>query len=130
MKAIKTAPDRKALEAGFLILSLMPHCATAVDTLKEAAQRVAGLKMRILRETSYERHAASDEQPDVLRRFWHAYTSMETPGVRINDVGLVVPEYPLAEPQDVNRCDLTRLSESLWSSVGQFREEAKSRATA
>ena len=130
MKAIKTAPDRKALEAGFLILSLMPHRATAKDPIKQVAKRVAGLNMRILRGTSYERTVVSDEQSDVWRRFWHAYTSLEAPGVHVNDVGLIIPEYPLAEPQDVNRCDLARMSESFWGSVGKNHVGAKSGAAA
>ena len=130
MKPTKTAPDRKALEAGFLILSLLPHRAKAVDAIKEAAGRVPRMRMRILPEISYERSAASGEQPDAWSRFWRAYASLEAPGMRPNDFGLVVPEYPMIESQDVNRCDLRRLSEAVWFGVDQTHKEAKSRAPA
>ena len=130
MKAIKTAPDRKALEAGFLILALLPHRMLAVDTIREAAKRVAGMRMRVLRETSYERCADSEEKPDDWRGLWRAYTSLEAPGTLFGAEDLVVPEYPLIESQAVNRCDLTRLSESIWRGISQVDEEAKSRAPA
>ena len=130
MKTNKTVPDRKALEAGFLILSLLPHRHTAFDTIKEAAGRVAEMRMRVLSETSYEQCAVGEGQPGGWSRFWRAYTSLEAPGVRATDAGLVVAEYPLAESQDVNRCDLMRLSEAVWYGMGQSREEMKSRASA
>ena len=123
-------PDRRALEAGFLILSLLPHRDTALGTIKEAAGRVAEMRMRILRDTSYERCAVGEGQPDDRwSRFWRAYTSLEAPGTRAGDTGPVVAEYPLAESQDVNRCDLMRLSEAVWRGLGQAQEEAKSRAS-
>ena len=50
--------------------------------------------------------------------------------MRTSEVGFVIPEYPLVEPQDVNRCDLSRLSESVWHGIGQIQEEAKSRVSA
>jgi len=59
-----------------------------------------------------------------------AFTSLEAPGLRADDVNLIVPEYPLVQPTDVNHCDLTRLSDSVWRGLGQFHEEAKSNATA
>ena len=128
MKADKTLPDRKALEVGFLILSLLPHRAKAVDTIKEAAGRVPGMRMRLLREASYEQRAGYEAQSDAWSRFWRAYRTLETPGTRASEIGLVVPEYPLTESQDVNRCDLKRLSEAVWHGVGQAHKEAKSHA--
>ena len=86
--------------------------------------------MRILPETSYEQSAVSGEQPDAWSRFWRAYTSLEAPGMRPNDIGIVVPEYPMIESQDVNRCDLRRLSEAVWFGIDQTHKEAKSRAPA
>ena len=65
MKPIKTAPDRKTLEAAFLILSLLPRRKMAVDTVKDAARKVTGMRMRILRETSYERRTADDGKRDA-----------------------------------------------------------------
>jgi len=129
MKTNKTLPDRRALEAGFLILSLLPRRDAAPGTIKEAAGRVAEMRMRILRETSYERGAVGEGQPDRWSRFWRGYTSLEAPGVRAGDTGPVVAEYPLAESQDVNRCDLMRLSEAVWRGLGQAQEEAKFRAS-
>ena len=130
MKPITTAPDRRALEAAFLILSLLPRRAKAVDSIKEAARRVAGVKMRGLRRASYEQWADSDGQRKAGNGFWRAYASLEAPGARANAVGLVVPEYPLVESQDVNRCDLKCVSEAVWYGMGRMQEEVNSRAPA
>ena len=126
MKVNKTSPDRKALEAGFLILSLLPPRAKAVDTIKEVAGRVRGLKTRILRDTSYERCGDSKGQLGVWSGFWGACKTMEAPGAHASDAGFVVPEYPFADSQDVSFCDLKRLSEAVWHGVGQAKVKAKS----
>ena len=60
MKTNKTWPDRRTLEAGFLILSLLPHRGTALGTIKEAAGRFAEMRMRMLRDTSDERCAVGE----------------------------------------------------------------------
>ncbi len=86
--------------------------------------------MRLLPEASYERCTGHDGQPDDSSRLWRAYKTLEAPGSRASGFGLVVPQYPLTESRDVNRCDLKRLSEAVWHGVGRALEKAKSRAAA
>ena len=119
MKAIKTVPDRKALETGFLILSILPRRTTTVDTIKDAAKRIAGLRMSIVHATDYERCAAArDDESYDWKALLRGYMSLQAPGM---DAGLMVPEYPMMQSVDVNRCDLMRLSEAFWYGAGQVR---------
>ena len=126
---MKGTPSRKALEVGFLILSLLPRRTTARGTIKEAADKVAGLRLRVLPETGYRRCSEASDQPSGWRGFWRAYTSLEAPGIHADDE-LIVPEYPFLDPQDLNQCDLTHLSNSLWHGVRQFHKETTVRASA
>ena len=125
MKGANVVPDRKALETGFLILALLPHRALTSASIRQASKRIKGLRMRILGETSYERRTGEDA--DDQGGLWRNYTSLEPPGMDFH-ADLVVPEYPLVEHRDVNRCDLRRMSDAVWHGMNQMRHKADSGA--
>lgn len=122
----QSVPSRKALETGFLILALMPQRTRTADSIKEAAKGISNVRTEILPSTRYQRCTGRGSRSDRWRNFWSAF-ALEAPGIHANQTSLVVPEYPLAEPQDVNYCDLERLSEAVWQGI---RKEAESRAPA
>ena len=113
---MESMPDSEALMLGFLILSLQPDQPMSTDMPRDSAE----LRVRILRGTSYEQWASRPRQAPDWGEFWRAYTSLEAPAAHIGEDGPCIPEYPLAEHYNVNRCDLSRLAESLWHGVNQL----------
>ena len=115
-----SVPSCAALETGFLILALLPRRTRTAGSIKEAAKGIANVRTEILPRTSYARCTSRSSGSSKWRNFWTAF-AVEAPGIHSHQASLVVPEYPLAEPQDVNYCDLERLSDAVWHGV---RKEA------